>query len=524
VKNGLIKRKRNSKVFDGIFLTVLAFQPNTASRIRSCVFEEIEMFGHRRLARGFSKLNQSKNKASFHPENKSGFDQERQMRYWQNRLGQTLCLLVCCLNSTAIAATTGATTPARPSLKVVDEAAAKFVDKNKDLENMFRSGITNAVQKQSFEEPDGTIYVQTGDIPAEWLRDSSAQVRPYLFFADSDEKVRDYLRRVIARQAAYVLSDPYANAFKENNEVWEQKYELDSLCYPLILAWTYWKVTGDQAIFTSKFNDAMKVAVDTMILEQDHEKNSKYYHKEFDGKAKSLEVTNCGMVWSGFRPSDDCCFYHFLIPSEMMAVVALRGLEQIERKIYKDDVFAAKIANLKSQIDDGIRKFGVVKDKDFGEVFAYEVDAKGNYTLMDDANIPSLLSAPYLGYVSASDPVYQNTRKLLLSKKNKNFASGSLATGIGSEHTPAGYIWPLAMVMQGLTSDDKDEIQTVMRQVLASDPGDHLLHESFNPNKATEFTRPDFGWPNALFAEFVMLKMQNKKALPVPAAVAENSK
>lgn len=407
----------------------------------------------------------------------------------------------------------------RPRLESIEKAAAEFKDKDKSkqLESMFRSGITNAVQKQSFEEADGTIYVQTGDIPAEWLRDSSAQVRPYLYFAKEDESVRKYLRKVIARQAAYILIDSYANAFKENNEVWEQKYELDSLCYPIILAWTYWKVTGDASIFTPKFEEAMKKAVDTMILEQDHAKNSKYSHKELVNDGKGRPVAVCGMVWSGFRPSDDSCYYHFLIPSEMMAVVALRGLGQIEKSIYKNQAFAEKLESLEKQIDDGIHKFGIVESKDFGKVYAFEVDAMGNYTLEDDANIPSLLAAPYLGYVKIDDPIYQNTRKLILSKANKNFFSGSVASGIGSDHTPKGYVWPLAMVMQGLTETKPDNISKIMKEILACDPGDNLLHESFDPNAPKQFTRPDFGWPNALFAELVMQKLQHKEPLPVPA-------
>jgi len=384
--------------------------------------------------------------------------------------------------------------PVRSKIEFINQAAQAFTNKNKQLESMFRSGLTNAVDKQSFEEPDGTVYVQTGDIPAEWLRDSSAQVRPYLYFAASNATARGYLSRVIARQAAYILSDPYANAFKENKAIWERKYELDSLCYPIILACTYYKVTGDTSIFTAQFEQAMKAAVTIMIIEQNHPGDSKYTHEEFKTAWKNSPVAATGMSWSGFRPSDDACRYHFLIPSEMMAVVALRGLEQIES----------------------------MQSKDFGKVFAYEVDGFGHYTLEDDANIPSLLSAPYFGYVAANDPVYQNTRRLILSRANPNFASGKVASGIGSEHTPKGYVWPLAMVMRGLTESKEENIAQILQEILACDPGDHLLHESFDPNKPTVFTRPDFGWPNALFAELIMLKLQNKTPLPVLQKIDED--
>ncbi len=412
----------------------------------------------------------------------------------------------------------GETSPAlkRPVLEIVEKAAAAFNDPNKELVHMYRAGLTNAVRKQSFLEPDGSIYVQTGDIPAEWLRDSSAQVRPYLYFAAEDEKTREYLRKVIARQAEYILIDPYANAFKQNKQVWEQKYELDSLCYPMILAWTYWQVSGDKSIFTDKFEKAMKTAVATMKLEQDHAKNSRYHHPELSAKGKDSAVAVSGMVWSGFRPSDDACKYHYLIPSEMMAVVALRGLEEIERTVYKNEKFASEIDQLKEEIDGGIHKFGIIDSKDFGRVYAFEVDGLGNYSLEDDANIPSLLSIPYLGYSDITDPVYQNTRRLILSKANKNFASGKVASGIGSEHTPQGYVWPLAMVMQALTETNQEKIKQKINELLACDPGDHLLHESFDPNNQKTFTRPDFGWPNALFAELVMIKLQGKKPLPLP--------
>lgn len=403
--------------------------------------------------------------------------------------------------------------PAR--LESIEAFASKFRDSNSDLVTMFRSGLTNAEQKQSFEELDGSIYVQTGDIPAEWLRDSSAQVRPYLYFVNKDEKVRDYLRKVIARQAEYLTIDPYANAFREDKSVWEQKYELDSLCYPIILAWTYWKLSGDATIFTDTFQKAMHSVIETMRTEQDHAKSSQYTHKELlNGKGR--EVGKCGMVWMGFRPSDDACYYNYLIPSEMMAVVALRALIEIETSVFKDRKFLADIKALRNEIDAGIKKFAIVNDKKFGKVYAFEVDGLGNYTLEDDANIPSLLSLPYLGYVSNDDRVYLNTRKMILSKANKNFAEGKVASGIGSEHTPKTYIWPLAMIMDALTENDKQRYSLVLKQILASDPGDHLLHESFDPDDQKKFTRPDFGWPNALFAELILLKKEKMMELPVP--------
>ncbi len=397
-------------------------------------------------------------------------------------------------------------------LPAIDTAAAAFHDPNSQLEQLFRAGLLNTT-KQTTSEPDGTVYVSTGDIPAEWLRDSSAQVRPYLYYA-SDPAVAALLRGVIARQAKYIRIDPYANAFKEDyaDPIHERKYELDSLAYPIILAWTYWKQTGDKSIFTPDFSLAMDKILQLLTIERDHAKNSKYYFDTLSGN--KVKVT--GMIWTGFRPSDDPCKYNFLIPSEMMAVVALGDLQEIEHDIYNDPKKTTHANDLRVQIHDGIQKYGIVYVPKFGYVYAYEVDGLGGVNLIDDANIPSLLSAPYLGYLKADDPIYQNTRRLILSKNNSNFASGSIGSGIGSEHTPKNYIWPLALIMQGLTATSEQERQLVVKELLASDPGDHLLHESFDPNQPKTFTRKDFGWPNALFSEFMLVDFYGQKPLPSP--------
>lgn len=397
-------------------------------------------------------------------------------------------------------------------LPAIDQTAANFHDPDGELELLFRAGLLNTT-KQTKQEPDGTVYVATGDIPAEWLRDSSAQVRPYLYFAN-DPAVAALLRAVIARQAKYIQIDPYANAFKEDyaHPIHERKYELDSLAYPIILAWTYWKQTGDASIFTSDLAMAMDRILDTMTIEQDHAKNSQYTFDTLSGNP----VKWTGMIWTGFRPSDDPCKYNYLIPSEMMAVVALTELEEIESIVYGQAAKAKRVHRLRQQVHNGIQHYGIVFKPGFGYIYAYEVDGLGHTNLIDDANIPSLLSAPYLRYVGVNDAIYQNTRRYILSKGNPNYAVGSMASGIGSEHTPHGYVWPLSLIMQGMTATNLAERQLVVQELLASDPGDHLLHESFDPNQPTKYTRPDFGWPNALFSEFVLLNLRGHKPLPVP--------
>ena len=410
------------------------------------------------------------------------------------------------------------TVPARAvELESIAKAASEYQNPNGRLERMYRAALLNTSQQATIAA-DGTAYVKTGDIPAEWLRDASAQVRPYLFFAKSDMKVAALLRGIIAREGKYLQVDPYANAFTIDYRVWEEKFELDSLAYPIILAWDYWKATGDASVFTGDESLGFDKALETMEREQDHAKNSRYTHRELrdnDGKPGPNPVAYTGMIWTGFRPSDDACKYNFLIPSEMMAVVALGDLEEIERTVYRNLLKSNRAKTLRGEVQDGIQKYGEEFTPNYGYVYAYEVDGLGHKLLMDDANIPSLLSAPYLGYTKADSFVYKNTRKFLLSKDNPYYYVGSMARGIGSAHTSDGYVWPLALLIQGLTATSESERKEVLGQLLASDPGDHLLHESFDPSDPLKFSRKDFGWPNALFSEFVMTDFGGTSALPM---------
>ncbi|MDB5071182.1 MAG: glycoside hydrolase family protein [Candidatus Eremiobacteraeota bacterium] len=398
-------------------------------------------------------------------------------------------------------------------LDAISKAAAGYTVGDPKLESMYRAALLNT-NKQVTIASDGTTYVKTGDIPAEWLRDASVQVRPYLFFAKGDPAVDALLRGSIARMGKYLQADPYANAFTLDYRVWERKFELDSLAYPISLAWTYWKQTGDSTIFTGDLSLGFDSALKTMELEQDHPRNSKYQHPEMVGR-KGNPVAYTGMIWTGFRPSDDACRYNYLIPSEMMAVVALGQLEEIERVVYHNIVKAQRAKTLRDEVQTGIQTWGVIFTPNYGYIYAYEVDGQGNANLMDDANVPSLLSAPYLGYVKSSSFVYRNTRKFLLSKDNPTYYVGKLARGIGSQHTRENMVWPIAMLMQGFTASTDSERKDVLAQLLASDPGDHLLHESFNPDNPTDFTRADFGWPNALFSEYVMTTFEGVPPLPV---------
>jgi len=251
-----------------------------------------------------------------------------------------------------------------------------------------------------------------------------------------------------------------------------------------------------------------------MEREQDHPRNSKYTHREMALGGKGNPVKYTGMIWSGFRPSDDACQYNFLIPSEMMAVVALGELSEIERDVYHNLIKSQRAASLRDEVQTGIQTYGEVFTPNYGYIYAYEVDGLGKSIIMDDANIPSLLSAPYIGYTKTTSLVYKNTRKFLLSKDNPTYYTGKFAHGIGSPHTTDGYVWPLALIMEGMTAGSEAERSDVLTELLASDPGDHLLHESFNPNDPTKFSRVDFGWPNALFSEYVMTAFNGAPPLP----------
>src|ERR1700738_1848529 len=250
-------------------------------------------------------------------------------------------------------------------LDAVSKAAAGYTVGDPKLESMYRAALLNT-NKQVTVTSDGTVYVKTGDIPAEWLRDASVQVRPYLFFAKSDPAVAALLRGSIARMGKYMQIDPYANAFTLNYRTWEVKFELDSLAYPITLAWTYWKQTGDTSVFTGDLSLGFDAALLTMEREQDHPRNSKYTHPQLPNGGKGNPVAYTGMIWSGFRPSDDACSYNYLIPSEMMAVVALGNLEEIERDVYHNIIKAQRAKALRDQVQTGIQTYGVVFFPNYG--------------------------------------------------------------------------------------------------------------------------------------------------------------
>ena len=372
---------------------------------------------------------------------------------------------------------------------------------------------------------NGDYFVITGDIPALWLRDSAAQLRPYMPLCGQSEELREIIRGIIRRHAFYVNLDPYSNAFNEvsnpkshtddtdfySDYIWERKYEVDSLCASVYLAADYYDATGDREIFTDALHGMFTAIIDTFIKEQDHAANSKYYFRREDcpetdtlpceGKGRPVAVT--GMTWSGFRPSDDRCYYNYLIPAEMMAVAAMKRAAALLREGWGDDENAGRAEKLASEIDAGIKKYGVIETEEFGKIYAYEVDGLGNYVLMDDANSPSLLAAPYLGYCEKDDPLYLNTRRFILSKANPWYFEGKAAKGVGSPHTGKDRIWHIALTMQILTSTDEDEKNRCLEMLANTHAGTNFMHESFNKDDPEDFTRTWFAWANSLFAQML---------------------
>jgi meiotically up-regulated gene 157 (Mug157) protein len=290
--------------------------------------------------------------------------------------------------------------------------------------------------------------------------------------------------------------------------IWERKYELDSLCAPLLLAHELWSATGQTNHLDENFLEAARLIVATIALEQHHER-SPYSFERLEGlpsdtltnEGRGNPVTYTGMSWSGFRPSDDACTQNYLIPSNMFAATALIRLAGLP---FADDQLKLSAVKLAAEIREGIETFGKITHPQLGTIYAFETDGLGNHNLMDDANVPSLLSMPYLGYCAKDDPIYLATRKFILSDENPFFYRGSAAAGIGSPHTPKDYIWPIALCMQALTASSRDEKLSLLESLLRTDAETGLMHESFHKDGPAQFTRPWFAWANSLFAEMVM--------------------
>jgi len=389
------------------------------------------------------------------------------------------------------------------------------------MKKLFNNTFVNT-WATTIQETEKDAFVITGDIPAMWLRDSTAQVLHYLRFADAPE-VASMIEGLLSRQAECILRDPYANAFnREENDfkpyndtprasdwVWERKYEIDSLCYPLWLAEKYMDKTGSTAFLTERFLEALETVLEVFRTEQNHFQSPYRFQRTDCAPSDTLPwegmgnpVSYTGMTWSGFRPSDDACRYGYLVPSNLFAVRVMTSAVRLAEKAGREDL-VQKARQLQETLQEGIREYATLEHPRFGTVYAYETDGFGNYELMDDANVPSLLSLPYLEVCSPDDPLYRNTRALVLSESNPYYYEGALAKGIGSPHTPAGYIWPIALCVQAMTSTDDEEIRGILKMLMTTHGGTGFMHESIDPDAPEQFTREWFAWANSMFGELI---------------------
>ena len=379
-----------------------------------------------------------------------------------------------------------------------------------------------------YDESTGLTFVYTGDIHAMWLRDSGAQVWPYVDLCSGDEHLRKMVAGVLRQQFTLINIDPYANAFNQgptgefgdpddtglpqDPNVWERKWEIDSHCYPVRLAYHYWKVTGDTSIFDDLWIKTVETILETFVTQQPKDGDGPYYFlrvtdRQLDTKARGglgHPVKPVGLIASSFRPSDDATQFEFLVPSNFFAASILEKAAEIISEVNGNTALAARCMALAKEVKDALKKYAVIHHPEFGDIYAYEVDGFGNAYCMDDANVPSLLSLTYLIPEMAADPIAVNTRRFVWSESNPYFWHGKAGEGIGGPHTGKEVIWPMSIMMKALTATEDSEIKACMEQLLRTDAGTGFIHESFNKDNASEFTRPWFAWTNTLFGELVL--------------------
>ncbi|OAM91032.1 glycoside hydrolase family 125 protein [Termitidicoccus mucosus] len=400
---------------------------------------------------------------------------------------------------------------------------------NRELAWLFGNCFPNTLDTTvDFEMVNGRpdTYIITGDIDAMWLRDSSAQVYPYLQLMKGDEQLRLLIAGVINRHTRYILIDPYANGFYKDETkrgewkddltdmkpgVHERKWEIDSLCYPIRLAHEYWKRSGDKSPFDSIWHEAIRITLRTFREQQRKDGNGPYKFMRVTqwatdtvpGRGYGNPAKPVGLIYSIFRPSDDATVFPFLVPANFFAVVSLRQAAEMVEKIRDDHDLAKQCRALAAEVEVALKEHAIVNHPKAGRVYAFEVDAYGNYYCTDDGNIPNLLSLPYLGAVPVSDEIYQNTRRMLMSGQNPYWCIGKAATGLGGPHVGVDMIWPLGVVTAGLTATKDAEIAYCLETLQTTHAGTGFMHEAFHKDDPKNFTRSWFAWANTIFGELV---------------------
>ena len=428
--------------------------------------------------------------------------------------------------------------------KAVEEKIARVKSKIGDpelawmFENCYPNTLDTTVKMSEIGgRPD--TFIITGDIDAMWLRDSACQVWPYLALAKDDPDLRRMYQGLIGRQARSIVIDPYANAFLPDPTskkalswavddltdmkpgVAERKWEVDSLCYCMRLSYGYWKATGDATPFDAEWAGAMRLAVATFRQQQRKNGPGPYHFQRKTEVPTDTQMLGgfgnpavpVGMIYSMFRPSDDACTYSFYVPSNLFAVTALRQLAEMMLAVKHDSPFTVNCRALAGEVDAALQKYGRMKDASGEEFWAFEVDGYGNQLFMDDANIPGLLGLAYLGCCKRDDAVYQNTRKRALSEKKPYFFKGTAAAGIGGPHEGLNMIWPMALIVQALTSDDESEIRQCLQWLKTTHAGTGFMHESFDKDNPAKFTRAWFAWANSLFGELIVKLSEERPEL-----------
>jgi len=423
--------------------------------------------------------------------------------------------------------------------KAVEETIMQVKKQLKDpklawmFENCFPNTLDTTVHFRTTDnQPDTFVY--TGDIHAMWLRDSAAQVWPYLSLMKKDEPLRLLIAGVINRQTRCILIDPYANAFNDGPtgsewmsditdmkpELHERKWEIDSLCYPVRLAYHYWKLTGDTSVFSSDWEKAAGLILKTFKEQQRKEDLGPYkFQRKTERQLDTLSndgygapIKPVGLIVSSFRPSDDATSYGFLIPSNLFAIVSLKQLAEISTQVTNNSAFASQCTALASEVKTAVARYAIADHLKYGKIYAFEVDGFGNRLFMDDSNVPSLLALPYLGCVDKNDPLYLNTRRFVWSADNPYFFKGKAAEGIGGPHIGFDMIWPMSLIVKAMTSADDSEISYCVRTLRDTDGGTGFMHESFHKDKPEKFTRSWFAWANTLFGELILKLVNEGKA------------
>ena len=400
--------------------------------------------------------------------------------------------------------------------------------------NCYPNTLDTTVRFDGQGGPDGgpDTFVITGDIPHMWLRDSAAQVWPYLHLVAEDQRLAAMFEGLISRQVRCILCDPYANAFLPDDQsfdthfaddltemrrgVYERKWEVDSLAYFLRLSAGYWTVSGRSGPFGAAWLRAVRLVLETFEVQRGAGAFDAYRFQRTTPHASDTQPLMgrgnpgrpCGLIRSSFRCSDDASVLPYLIPSNLMAAAELERAAALMESLGADDVpeaadLARRARAMAGEVRRAVLEHGVVQHPTHGRILAYEVDGYGSVLLLDDAGIPGLLSLAYLGAIAPDDALYRNTRRFALSADNPYYFEGTEAAGLGSPHTAYGSVWPMGLIARGLTAGTAEEAWRVAVDVAALDAGTGFCHESLDPSDPANFTRPWFAWVNGLFGELV---------------------